>query len=185
MSLIKNIFIVSLFLLPFLGFCDFEDEPSLDLNEPSFDEEDDRLLELIQKYDVDNQGFYSKENYKDLLTEILILAPGNNQLISDVEKVLIKKVMSDYVDKQGKSIFTFKEVVEAMENEEVMEALTSGLHKAGELLKTENESEKDQLNGEEEESIDDKKEKTIDENVILDETGKEEEIKNDHKQEEL
>ena len=185
MSLIKNIFIVSLFLLPFLGFCDFEDEPSLDLNEPSFDDEDDRLLDLLQRYDIDHQGFYSKESYKDLLTEILILAPGNNQLISDVEKVLIKKIISDYVDKQGKSRFSYKEVVEAMENEEVLEALTSGLHKAKEIL-TENESEKDQVIVKEEENFnDDKQEKTIDENVILDETGNEQEIKKDNKQEEL
>lgn len=181
MPQIKNLCIFFLFILPFLGLCDFDAEPSLDLNEPSFDDEDDRLLDLLQKHDIDHQGFYSKESYKDLLTDILTLAPGNNQLISEVEKVLIKKIVSDYVDKQEKSRFTYREVVEAMENEEVLEALTSGLHKAGEIL---TESEKEQVK-KEESFKDDKKEKTIDEYAVLDETGNDKERIKNNKQEEL
>ena len=98
-------------------------------------------MKILDKYDETHQGFYTKENYKNLLVDILMIASGEDNSISDAERVILKRVVGDYVEKQGKKIFSYQEVLEALENTEVLEALSAGLENAGDVFKTQLEDE--------------------------------------------
>lgn len=132
-----------LFLLPLSFYCDIG-EPDMDIDEPpTFSNEDDYFINLLDKYDEDHQGFYTKENYKRLLVELLLESPGTEDIVSDVERIIITQIVNKYVDKLGKEQFTYQEVVTALETEEVMNALSSGLQNSGdELLKANEEKKK-------------------------------------------
>ena len=136
--------IASLLLLSLLStliLCEIE-EPSLDLDDDAASfEEDAVLMKILDKYDETHQGFYTKENYKNLLVDILMIASGEDNSISDAERVILKRVVGDYVEKQGKKIFSYQEVLEALENTEVLEALSAGLENAGDVFKTQLEDE--------------------------------------------
>lgn len=138
----KISFLLLLSLLLPLIFCDIE-EPSLDLDldDMASFEEDAVLMKILDKYDENHQGFYTKENYRDLLIDILMIASGDNDGISDAEQAILKRVVGDYVEKQGKKTFTYQEVLQALENTEVLEALSAGLENAGDVFKTQFEAE--------------------------------------------
>lgn len=98
-------------------------------NEADFDAEDSKIEALLTKYDPDQNGFYTKENYGKLLVD-MILSFENEQYITEIERQIISDVINEFVQKKGKTILSYEEVMKDLESEEIMQAVTKGMQEA-------------------------------------------------------
>ena len=109
-------------------------EPSLD---DSFDQ-DKEIDEILSKYDPNKDGYYTKENYKNLLSELLFAteeeaAPDLNE----GEKLLIKEILAHYVDKKKKEKFSYKEVIEELESQEFLNVIATEMEEFANKMNSE------------------------------------------------
>lgn len=119
-------------LLIFSSAQRLEEEDELDFAD------DPEISSLLNKYESEKKGTFTKENYKKLLTEILLasISEDADAKLSALEASFMTNIIYNYIDKKNQETFSYENMLADLESDEIMNELLKGLSEASEKMQT-------------------------------------------------